>query len=280
MDAYEYTFVKNKTLKLTGVDLNCYKGPQMQRRLQTFLRRSGHSDWPTFFRMIQGDAEKLGEFRDFLTINVSYFFRDEEKWKCLQELILPELLRGHPKLRVWSAGCSRGHEPYSLAMLLIETTSYYRLHQILATDIDGSALAWAQAGGPYSAEEVAHVPPALFESYFVEDNGYWVNNRLQRKVTFRQHNLLADPFLPSGEGGDGYDLIVCRNVVIYFTADVKQKLYRRFYEALRPGGVLFIGGTEIISKAPDMGFEAISMSFYRRNDALRDSASKGQGRPT
>jgi chemotaxis protein methyltransferase CheR len=279
VDTYEYTFVKNKTLKLTGVDLNCYKGPQMQRRLQTFLRRKGHSTWPAFFRAIQSDAEKLSEFRDFLTINVSYFFRDAEKWKCLQELVLPELLRGHPKLRVWSAGCSRGHEPYSLAMLLIEATNFYRPHQILATDIDSSALEWAQAGGPYSADEVAHVPSAMLDSYFVQDNGYWVNRRLQRKITFRQHNLLAEPFNPSDTAGDRYDLIVCRNVVIYFTAEVKEKLYRRFYQALRPGGILFVGGTEIIPKAPDMGFEAVSMSFYRRNDALQDSRSKGQGRP-
>jgi len=248
--------------------LGCYKSTQMQRRLQTFLRRSGYSSWPAFFRAVQNDPEKLGQFRDYLTINVSYFFRDPDKWKCLREVILPELLRGHPKLRVWSAGCSRGHEPYSLAILLAEMTSLYRPHQILATDVDGSALEWAQAGGPYSAEEVAHVPPDLLDRYFAQDDGYWVTSRLRRKVSFRQQNLLAEPFAP--EEGE-YDLIVCRNVVIYFTAEVKDQLYRRFYDVLRLGGVLFVGGTEIISKASNLGLEAIKMSFYRRNNVVRQS---------
>jgi chemotaxis protein methyltransferase CheR len=92
----------------------------------------------------------------------------------------------------------------------------------------------------------------------VDNNGYWVNKELRYRINFRQHNLLADPF--SG----GFDLIVCRNVVIYFESTAKDELYRRFYNALRPGGVLFVGGTEIVSKAADIGFEMIGISFYRR----------------
>jgi chemotaxis protein methyltransferase CheR len=273
MDAYEYSFVKLKALKLTGVDLGCYKSAQMQRRLQTFLRQSGHPSWPAFFRAVQNDQEELGRFRDYLTINVTSFFRDPEKWGCLQELVLPELLHGHPKLRVWSAGCSRGHEPYSLAIMLAELTSPYRQHQIVATDIDSSALAWAQAGGPYSAEEVANVSPSLLRRYFVQGSGYRVTDRLRRKVTFCQHNLLAEPCTVPGAGDGGYDLIVCRNVVIYFTAEVKDQLYRCLHDALRPGGVLFVGGTEIIPRSSGLGFETIKMSFYRRNDVIQDLRS-------
>ena len=87
---------------------------------------------------------------------------------------------------------------------------------------------------------------------------YCVNPTLRRKVIFRYHNLLADQF------DRDFDLIVCRNVVIYFTAEVKQDLYRRFYDSLRPGGVLFLGGTEVMARAADTGFETLNVSFYRR----------------
>ncbi len=258
MEPYEYNFIKLKVLKLTGVDLNCYKSPQVQRRLRTHLLRSGYPNWPSFFRAIQNDPVALGKLKDYLTINVSSFFRDPDKFEYLREQILPELLRGHPRLRVWSAGCSSGHEPYSLAIMLAEAAGPYRRHQILATDIDRSALEWARAGGPYSAEEVANVPPPLLNRYFrAHDDGYLASEHLRRRITFLHHNLLSDPF----EGG--FDLIVCRNVVIYFTAEVKKQLYRRFHEALRPGGVLFLGGTEVLSKASDLGFETAGISFYR-----------------
>jgi chemotaxis protein methyltransferase CheR len=262
MDAHEYNFVKLKVKKLIGVNLDGYKSAQVQRRLRTYLIRSGHANWPSFFRAIQHDPIKLGELRDYLTINVSAFFRDPEKFEQLRTSILPELLRGHPRLRVWSAGCSRGHEPYSLAITLCEATGPYCRHTILATDIDHSALKRAQAGGPYSTDELVNVPPPLIGRYFkARDDGYYVVENLRRKITFRHHNLLDDPF------ENAFDLIVCRNVVIYFTAEVKAHLYRRFYDGLRPGGVLFVGGTEVISKAPDIGFAPVGISFYRRDGA-------------
>jgi chemotaxis protein methyltransferase CheR len=260
----EYAYIKHKILSLTGINLGSYKSPQMQRRLRTFLLRSGHPNWPALFRTIQNDPLQIGQLKNYLTINVTAFFRDPDKYRRLQEIVLPELLRGHPKLNVWSAGCSHGHEPYSLAILLAETTSPYRPHFILATDIDRSALDKAQAGGPYSSEELLHVSAPLIERYFEERaSSYWVSKRLQRKITFGYHDMLAEPLiLPPG--GEGYDLIVCRNVVIYFTAEVKSQLYRRFHDALRPGGVLFVGGTEIIPRASEVGFDILEMSFYQR----------------
>lgn len=260
MEAQEYTFIKRKVLSLTGVDLNCYKTQQVQRRLRTYLVKSGHSDWHKFFRAIQDGSEELYKFKDYLTINVSSFFRDMGKFEYLRESILPGLMRGRPRLRVWSAGCSHGHEPYSLAITLAEATGFYRQHYILATDIDRSALERSKAGGPYSTEEVEKAPPALLARYFkARDDGYYVTESLRRKVNFGYHNLLADPF----EGG--FDLIVCRNVVIYFTSEVKNRLYKQFYDALRPGGVLFVGSTEVVSGAAKLGFETAGISFYRRN---------------
>lgn len=259
MEEYEYNFIKRKVLRLTGVDLSNYKSTQVKRRLGAYLARSNHLTWPTFFRAIQHDQVELGKLKDYLTINVSSFFRDPEKFEYLRESILPELLRGRPRLRVWSAGCSHGHEPYSLAIMLARVTGLYCRHFILATDIDRSALERAQAGGPYKAEEVVNVPPPMLRRYFrARDDGYRVIEGLRRKVTFRHHDLLAEPFESE------FDLIICRNVVIYFKAEVKQRLYQRFHDALRPEGVLFLGGTEIMSKAPDIGFETLGMSIYRR----------------
>lgn len=261
MDILEYNYVKRKILALTGVDLNGYKSPQMQRRLDSFLQRSGHPTWQSYFSNIGHDAAAIGKLRDYLTINVSSFFRDTKKYDHLREVILPELLARHATLRIWSAGCSRGHEPYSLALLLAEMTGSYRQHYLLATDIDHSALAWAQAGGPYLDDEVANLPPMWLERYFtMRDKSYFVTDSLRRRITFRQHNLLADPF------EEDFDLIICRNVVIYFTAEAKDQLYPQFHRSLRPGGILFVGGTEIVSQATDIGFEMAGISFYRRKN--------------
>ena len=261
MDAREYVFIQRKVMELTGVDLDCYKTPQVQRRLKTYLVRSGYPDWHKFFRAVQHDPEAVSRLKDYLTINVSSFFRDMDKFDHLRDAILPQLTRGHPKLRVWSAGCSHGHEPYSLAILLAETTGFYRQHHILATDIDCSALERTQAGGPYSAKEVETVDPVLLDRYYrATDDGYYVIEGLRRRLLVRYQNLLADPF------ESGFDLIVCRNVVIYFTSEVKNRLYRQFYEALRPGGVLFVGGTEVVSKVSELGFESAGISFYRRKE--------------
>lgn len=263
METLEYNYVKRKILILTGVDLNGYKSPQMQRRLDTFLQRSGHPNWQSYFTSISQDPGAVSKLRDYLTINVSSFFRDTKKFDYLREAILPELLARRSSLRIWSAGCSRGHEPYSLAVMLAEITGPYRQHYLLATDIDHSALAWAQAGGPYLTDEVANIPSLWLERHFtLGNNGYFVTDSVRRRVTFRQHNLLADPF------EQDFDLIICRNVVIYFTAEAKDGIYLRFQRSLRPGGVLFVGGTEIISHTAEAGFETAGISFYRRKIQL------------
>jgi chemotaxis protein methyltransferase CheR len=259
MESQEYNYITREILHLVGVDLNCYKSQQMQRRLNTFLLRSGHANWPSYFRSVRDDPGALRKLKDYLTINVSSFFRDPEKYAYLKEVILPQLLQDHSSLRIWSAGCSHGQEPYTLAMILFELTDPFRPHNILATDLDLSALEYARSGGPYAGEEVANLPAACLSRYFARvPGGYQVKKDLCRHITFRQHNLLADRF------ESRFDLIICRNVVIYFTAEVKDQLYRRFRDSLRPGGVLFVGGTEIVSKASEIGFESTGISFYRR----------------
>lgn len=270
-DEGSFGYFRSRVLRLTGIDLNCYKGAQLTRRLQFFARRHRMEDYAVLIRRLEEDPGFLDEFRDFLTINVSEFFRNPEKFEELRVRILPELLAGNRSLRIWSAGCSHGAEIYSVAMIL-DRLDPQGHHQLLATDLDRAILEKARAA-VYAPAEVRAVPPDLRERHFRvlgnEENNLRFDERLARRVEFRCHNLLQDP-MPQG-----MDLILCRNVVIYFTEEAKDKLYRGFCQALRPGGFLFIGGTEAIFNYRDLGFRAVSPCFYRKEkDSSQPAGSK------
>lgn len=252
-----FTLLRQRVLRLTGLDLNAYKGAQLQRRLQSFLRRHGLPDLVVLGWRLERDAALLEEFRDFLTINVSEFFRNPDRYRELQERILPQLLAVRPELRIWSAGCSIGAEPYTVALILEELTPG-RQHFILATDVDRLSLERA-AAAVYQEAELRCVPERLRRRFFRQVEGGWrLDERIARRVQFRRHNLLEDPAPPD------MDLILCRNVVIYFTDEAKEALYRRFHASLRPGGYLFTGGTETIFNAPALGFRLVSPCFYQK----------------
>jgi chemotaxis protein methyltransferase CheR len=257
MNLLGYDEFRSTFLAKTGIDLDCYKGTQMERRLQTIMRRVGLSDLSAYARLLARDAARLKEFQDFLTINVSEWLRNPEKWEELKDEILPLLRRQNPRLKLWSAGCSNGSEPYSLAMVLDESDPHGQA-QILATDLDEEILKVATAG-IYMDKDLRNVSPARRTRYLTERDGlFTVRPELKAKITFARHNLLADPF-PTD-----LDLILCRNVVIYFTEPVKDELYRKFHRALRPGGILFVGGTESLLRAREFGFESVSPFFYRK----------------
>lgn len=244
--------------RVIGVPLSQYKEPQMKRRLASVMTRRGFSAWPQFERAIASDPKLLAEVRDTLTINVSEFFRQPERFLELRDKWLPQLLRERRSLRIWSAGCSVGCEPYSLAMLLNEVDPR-GAHTIIATDVDMPILARAREGAGYLPQEVRSVPPAILRKHFVEADGtYRVSDEIKRKVTFRRHDLLTDPY-----PGD-LDAILCRNVVIYFTDEAKSHIYAGFAKALRPGGLLFIGGSEMIMRSGEMGFRNAGTNMYLR----------------
>ena len=260
MNDNEYAYMKGKVRELLTIDLESYKEQQMRRRLGAFMKRYHTSDVESYLTAVEKDHEMLRELKDFLTINVSEFFRDERQFRKLENEILPELLRSSSRLNVWSAGCSNGSEPYTIAIILAEISPGCH-HRILATDIDGTILARAQAGGPYSAQDVKNVRPELLSKYFNKvGNEHWVVDRIRERVGFKPHNLLSSPY------EYGFDLIVCRNVVIYFTDQAKQKINARFHKSLKSTGILFVGGSEIIFNAAEIGFESISPSFYRKID--------------
>ncbi|MGQ9674951.1 MAG: CheR family methyltransferase [Chloroflexota bacterium] len=244
--------------RLTGIDLGDYRGAQLKRRLQSIMARAGAVNLAVYARMLEHDPQRLREFCDYLTINVSEFFRDPDHFSILGDRILPELLASTQRLNLWSAGCANGAEPYSLAILLKELSVGSR-HRLLATDIDDRSLHRAREGRDYRQQDVRNVPVPLLHKYFRQHDGrYSVVEGIRKQPIFKKHNLLRDPF------EEGFDLIVCRNVVIYFTAEARERLFRRFSASLKPGGVLFVGTTEIIQNCHRFGLESLQPSFYRR----------------
>ncbi len=221
------------------------------------VERASVKTFAEYFRVIDSDPNEWTAFLDRMTINVSELFRNPEKWEELRTLILPKMLAGGKALKIWSAGCSFGAEPYTLAMILAEIAPGAR-HKLVATDIDQKILQKAQRG-VFTEMDVKNVPPASMKKYMqAKGSDYEVVPAIRDRIEFRRHNLLADRF------DADYDLIVCRNVVIYFTEPAKDELFRRFTAALRVGGILFVGGTERIFNAREIGLDTKVPFFYER----------------
>lgn len=239
--------------KHRDLDLSGYSKNTLSRRITYFMGLNRINSIEELGQRLVEDDMLFQEFLDKLTINVTEFFRDPPFWDKLTELLKTFFPR---RIRSWSAGCSIGCEPYSLAMVFSE---HRVLHEpIWATDFDKGALDRARVG-VYTQNEIKNVPEC-YRKYFVEEDGnYHVHPRLKGVVRFEQHNLLQDDF-PEGE----MDLILCRNVVIYFGHEVHEYLWQRFANALRPGGILFVGASEIIFDPGKYGLSLISHGFYRR----------------
>jgi chemotaxis protein methyltransferase CheR len=263
MEPEVYTQIKSSIKKMFNIDLNHYKDEQMKRRLDSWLARSRTQNWGEYFHSLTDNPTERDRFRDYLTINVTEFFRDPDRWNTVRRDVIPMLLKdldrssdGRKGLRVWSAGCSIGVEAYTLAILLDEETPT-RTNYILATDFDRGALQKARARGPYSNDEIRNLSAGQRTKYISQENNqFFIKDTLAKRVTFREQNLLNDRF------ENGFDLIVCRNVVIYFTTEAKAALYEKFQAALRPGGILFMGGTEIIPRPNDIGLRNQGISLY------------------
>lgn len=255
----EYATFKKEILRLCGIDLNAYKDAQMHRRILSLASRHGTATFATYVALLKQDAQRLHEFRDFITINVTEFFRNPASYVHLRDRVLPDLLKHSPNLTIWSAGCSIGAEPYSIAMLLMELAPR-GTHKILATDIDTRIVQRAQGGSAYMDSELKAMDSTLRQKYMQPNpaGGFDVVPALKKWIAFKPHNLLADPF-PTR-----CDLIICRNVVIYFKEEAKDHLYGQFGAALRPGGMLFVGGTEILRTPHAWGLAPAGTSFYRK----------------
>lgn len=252
----DYALFVEHVYQKTGIDLADYKEAQMRRRLTSFRDREGYMSFKKMVHALDEDPVLLKRLLNRITINVSEFFRNPERWRCLQEDILPDLAKKHARLKCWSAACSTGEEPYTLAIMLKQLRHPFDLW---ATDIDRSALERAKAG-VYDGQALKHMKDAFKKRYVLsrDHNRFCVSDELKKEIRFARHDLLRDVY------PERCHLIVCRNVLIYFTDEAKNRIYRDFSQSLVPGGVLFVGSTEQILRPSEYGFTSIAPFVYQR----------------
>ena len=243
--------------KELGINLSAYKPEQLNRRINSLMTRVGIKTLDEYSKAIKNDSQQKQKFLDFITINVTEFFRNPELFVDLEKQISKELLPNTPNLKIWSAACSIGCEPYTVGMILNKLAPNGR-HNIIATDIDDTILARAKVG-EYTQNEMKGVNNADLSKYFkIKDDKYYIESNIKNMVTFKKHDLILDRY------ENGFDLIICRNVVIYFNNDIKQEIYKKFSNSLKKGGLLFVGATESIYNYRDYGFEKASTFIYKK----------------
>ncbi|KGM97017.1 chemotaxis protein CheR [Clostridium novyi A str. 4552] len=240
-----------------NIDLSAYKSNQLHRRISSLMTRVGARTVDDYILLLKKDKEQRQKFLDFITINVTEFFRNPEIFNDLKNKIENDLIKRERNLKIWSAACSIGAEPYSIAMILDNLIPRGN-HKILATDIDNSILERAKKG-EYTKSEIKNVKSEYVNKYFTEeDDKYIISSKMKNMVSFKKHDLILDSYEKN------FDLIVCRNVVIYFNQDIKDVIYKKFSDSLKKGGLLFVGATESIYNYRDYGFEKASTFIYKK----------------
>lgn len=245
--------------KLWNIDLQSYAERQLHRRLKAMMTRHGARNLLQLLRIIEGDSELSETLKDQFTINVSECFRDPHVFTRLERMLKPggEL---QDTTRIWSAGCSYGAEPYSLAILMDECAPEGKW-RIYATDIDDGALARARQG-IFAEHDLRQVTAPRRQTYFhrTPDGQYQIDAKLKRRIQFSKLDLLN----PQGKQPSKCDLILCRNVVIYFTGPAKADVHQLLVDSLRTDGVLLIGATERVAQASNLGLKSASPFFYTK----------------
>jgi len=253
----DYEAFKTEIHKMTGINLSYYKEKQMKRRIDSLISKNGYQLYEEYVKALKNNSGLFNEFINYLTINVSEFYRNPEQWEVLKSDVFPFLLKKSKKLKIWSAACSTGDEPYTLVMVL---NSFIPLTdiKIIASDIDKEALRKAKTG-LYSEKSLEKLPAEYLSKYFTKNAGsYLVKDEIKSRVEFIQHNMLKDEY-PTD-----CDLIVCRNVLIYFTEEAKSFIYKKFNNSLKTEGILFVGSTEQIIMSTKYCLSPLKTFFYMK----------------
>jgi chemotaxis protein methyltransferase CheR len=254
MSDQDFKEICSLTHRLTGIHLNEGKRELVTARLGKRIRKLGLKSMGDYITLVreQKTQDELTSMLDALTTNLTSFWRESQHFEYLTNALLPRWLE-HAKqkrelrMRVWSAGCSTGEEPYGAAMLLLDELEQHKIDiKVLATDLSTKVLETAKAGF-YDIERIKHVPDEISSKYFVPEksngkSGYRVHPRVRSIVSFSRLNLM-DSWPMKGQ----FDFIFCRNVMIYFDKPTQQTLVSRYYEILRSGGVLFVGHSESLA---------------------------------
>ncbi|WP_313468951.1 protein-glutamate O-methyltransferase CheR [Carnobacterium sp.] len=252
-----YEFFYDWTKANLNIHLNGYKEKQLQRRIASVMKNAGAVTLEEYTGKIQKDPAVKQEFLDYITINVTDFFRNQDIFEEFEKQLVTYLSPQFPNLKIWSAACSTGAEAYSMAMIL-DKHGIRSSEKILATDIDETILKRAKAGA-YKTHEMKNVSDADRSRYFQEENGtFYLTPAIKNRVQFKKHDLIADRF------SSDFHAIVCRNVTIYFKNEVKEELYQKFSDSLIPGGLFFTGATEAIYNPEAYGFKKLSPFIYEK----------------
>ncbi|MDF1588170.1 MAG: protein-glutamate O-methyltransferase CheR [Gammaproteobacteria bacterium] len=253
----------------TGIVLSDAKKDMVYGRLSKRVRKGRYNNFDAFCDALDaGDQEEQAFLINAITTNLTSFFREHHHFEFLANTLIPELIKHNnstKRIRIWSAGCSTGEEPYSIAMTLKESIADMSQWdvKILATDLDANAIAYAKTG-IYRADRVAELPQQQIERWFKRGRGDHENNvkvskALQDLITFKRLNLLQDWPMKGI-----FDVIFCRNVVIYFDKETQRTLFERYADILKPDGYLFIGHSESLFNVTTR-FDNLGKTIYRKN---------------
>ncbi len=244
----DFNYIRELVYKVSGIQLSDVKQDMVYSRLARRLRTLKLTRFSDYCRYIEDNyGQEITNTINAITTNLTHFFREEHHFDTLKQRIIPELIKNQPRgkrLRIWSAGCSTGEEPYSIAISLLETlpnVSQWNA-KILATDLDSNVVATCKAG-IYDKQRIDPVEPRLASKWFSDcsenANRVIVDDKLKEYIAFKRLNLMNDWPIKGP-----FDVIFCRNVLIYFDKPTQQKLFSRFYELLAPEGYLFLGHSE------------------------------------
>lgn len=268
----EFELFRDLVYVESGIALNDSKKQLVQSRLQKCLREKGLNSFADYYQFVINDPTRseLVNMIDCISTNKTHFFRESRHFDLLDRQILPDLIKKkreikNPRLRLWSAACSSGEEPYTMAMILfnqIENDRYIDA-RILATDISTKVLNKAIKGA-YTKEQTKDVPPAFLKKFFTpisngEEQLYRINDFVKELVTIRRFNLLD----LNAAHKSRFDIIFCRNVMIYFDFKTRQELTKKYYDLLVPGGYLFLSHAETIA-GKDHHFKFVEAAVYQK----------------
>ncbi len=262
----DFTYIRKLVGESTGIVLADAKRQMVYSRLSRRVRALGLTDFQSYCqRLKDGDDSELVNFVNAVTTNLTSFFRELHHFEFLTNRVFPELLKKNAdsrRIRIWSAGCSTGEEPYSLAMTIAE---YFRKHRgwdikVLATDLDSDVLDTAK-NGVYKTERIENLDKKKLRDWFQKGNdgaSVKVKDSLKEWISFRQLNLMNDwPF------NGPFDVIFCRNVIIYFSKDTQKVLVNRYADMLADNSYLLLGHSESLFKVTDR-FELLGNTIYQK----------------
>ncbi len=259
----------------TGVDLRGYRRSTFKRRLAARMRRLGCANPAAYAGLLHDDPSECDRLIEALSINVSRFFRNPIVFEVLADTVLPDMIEqkrraGRSEVRVWSAGCAAGEEPYSVAILIHQALKSelgnWTIH-IFATDIDGDVLRRA-AAATYTREAIENVKLGVLDKYFRGDNDQFeVRPFIRKMVRFSREDLISSRTIaPANSVFGTFDLVLCRNVLIFFSREVQDRVFGKLYGSLSRGGYLVLGEAGSLNDELTRKLDAVDSSnrIYRK----------------